>query len=209
MADPARRLTESMLREPLRARLSARPPVREREGRGRAAAVLVPLFERDGEVYVWLLRRPERMRTHSGQVAFPGGKRDANDTSLLVTALREAKEEVGIDPRDVDVLGQLDDYFTITSYTIAPFVGWVDATYVPVPSPDEVARVFAAPLATFLSVPADIMPSGRGVVRLLRALPRFRGWTVDGEFVWGATAAIARGLGAIVREVLAGSLSTD
>jgi hypothetical protein len=145
------------------------------------------------------------MRTHGGQVAFPGGKRDASDSSLLVTALREAKEEIGIDPRDVDVLGQLDDYFTVTSYTVTPFVGWVDAAYVPIASPHEVARVFAVPLATFLSPPSDTMPDGTGpgIVRLLRALPRFRGWVVDGEFVWGATAAVAQGLAARVREAIA------
>jgi 8-oxo-dGTP pyrophosphatase MutT (NUDIX family) len=178
--------TEATLREPLRRRLAGRAPSKLPKG-GTAAAVLVTLFERDGEVHVWLARRPKTMRSHAGQVAFPGGKSDRDDGSLLVTALRETHEELGIEPERVDVLGALDDVFTITGFTISPWVGWVGADVEPTANPSEVARVFAAPLRAFLEEPTGVLP--------------FRGWTVDGELVWGATAAIVRGFVAIVSEL--------
>jgi 8-oxo-dGTP pyrophosphatase MutT (NUDIX family) len=152
-----------------------------------AAGVLLPLFERHGEAHVWLARRPTSMRSHAGQVAFPGGKREPTDDSLLTTALREAEEELGIAPRHVDVLGALDDLLTITGFTVSPWVGWLDPGAVIVPNANEVARAFAVPLRSFLGPPSGVLP--------------WRGWTVDGELVWGATAAIVRGFMAVVREL--------
>ena len=180
-------LTEATLREPLRVHLAGRTSVRAPKGAGKASAVLVPLFERDRDVHVWLLRRAQALRQHSGQVAFPGGKRDPEDDSLLTTALREAHEEVGFGPRDVDVIGQLDDLVTITGFTITPFVAWVRGDLTPRPNGAEVARVFAAPVAKFFESPTGEFPRV--------------GYRIDGELVWGATAAIARGLGAIIREI--------
>ncbi|HEX3345257.1 MAG TPA: CoA pyrophosphatase [Polyangiaceae bacterium] len=179
-------LTEATLREPLRRALAARG-TRVPSGAGTAAAVLVPLFERDGEAHVWLALRPTSMRSHAGQVAFPGGKHDATDATLLDTALRETHEELGIPRESVDVLGALDGVVTITGFTISPWVGWLAPGVDVVPNADEVARVFAAPLRAFLEEPAGAMP--------------WRGWTVDGELVWGATAAIVRGFVAILREL--------
>jgi len=181
------RLTEATLREPLRRTLADRrarkiPPVATTP-----AAVLLPLFERDGEAHVWLVRRPTTMRSHAGQVAFPGGKSDAADQSLLDTALREADEELGIPRARVDVLGALDDMLTITGYVISPFVGWIPHDIEPRPNPSEVARAFTAPLHAFLEPPSGVLP--------------WRGWTVDGELVWGATAAIVRGFVGILREL--------
>jgi len=185
------RLTESTLREPLRVALAARSARSVPAGGWTAAAVLVPLFERDGEAHVWLARRPASMRSHAGQVAFPGGKRDAADASLLETALREAHEELGIPRASVDVLGALDGIVTITGFTVSPWVGWLPADVALTPSPAEVARVFAAPLKAFLEEPSGMFPK--------------RGWTVDGELVWGATASILRGFVAILRELGAGA----
>jgi 8-oxo-dGTP pyrophosphatase MutT (NUDIX family) len=181
------RLAESTLRDPLRRALAARSPRKAHAGAGTAAAVLVPLFDREGEAHVWLARRPTSMRSHAGQVAFPGGKNDAADQSLLDTALREAHEELGIAPASVDVLGALDDAATITGFTISPWVGWLAPDVEVRPNPSEVARAFAVPLRTFFEAPSGIPP--------------WRGWTVDGELVWGATAAIVRGFIAILREL--------
>jgi len=181
------RLDESTLRDPLRRALAARSARKVPPGAGTAAAVLVPLFERDGEAHVWLARRPKSMRSHAGQVAFPGGKRDAADPSLLDTALRESHEELGIARASVDVLGALDDIFTITGFAVSPWVGWLAPDVELAPNPGEVARVFTAPLRAFLEEPKGIFP--------------WRGWTVDGELVWGATAAIVRGFVAILREL--------
>jgi 8-oxo-dGTP pyrophosphatase MutT (NUDIX family) len=185
------RLDEATLREPLRSALAARGARRLPPGTRTAAAVLIPLFVRDGEVRVWLVRRPESMRSHAGQVAFPGGKSDPADTSLRATALREAEEELGIRPAGVDVLGALDDYPTITGFTVTPWVGWLVEDAPVRPSPAEVARAFAPPLREFFVPPAGVLP--------------WRGWTVDGELVWGATAAMLRAFVAIVRELGPGS----
>ena len=186
-AHPAPRLDEATLREPLRRALAARKTRTLPPGSRTAAAVLVPLFERDGEVRVWLVRRPETMRSHGGQVAFPGGKSDPADGCLRTTALREAEEELGIGPSSVDVLGPLDDYPTITGFTVTPWVAWLPEDVPIKPNPSEVARAFAAPLREFFAPPAGILP--------------WRGWTVDDELVWGATAAILGALVSIVRDL--------
>jgi 8-oxo-dGTP pyrophosphatase MutT (NUDIX family) len=186
---PSLRLTEDALREPLRRVLAARTPKRIPHEIGTAAAVLVPLFEKGGETHVWLVRRPTTMRSHSGQVAFPGGKQDPADASLLATALRETHEEVGLAAAQLDVLGALDDYVTITRFVVTPFVAWVAPGALIVPNASEVARAFAAPLRTFFDEPTGTFP--------------FKGYDVDGERVWGATAAMLRGLVSVVRECVA------
>jgi 8-oxo-dGTP pyrophosphatase MutT (NUDIX family) len=183
-------LGEAVLREPLRRALASREPRRLPVGRTTAAAVLVPLFEKDAEAHLWLVRRPKSMRSHAGQVAFPGGKRDPADDSLTATALREAHEELGIERARVDVLGSLDDYLTITGFTITPCVGWLDPNLPIEPNPNEVERAFAVPLRSFLEPASGVLP--------------LRGWTVDGEFVWGATAAIVRAFMNVVRALSAG-----
>jgi 8-oxo-dGTP pyrophosphatase MutT (NUDIX family) len=184
----APQLTEELVREPLRRLLTMRP-ARPTDGfPGTAAAVLVPLFLHGDDVHVWFVRRPAAMRSHAGQVAFPGGKRDPSDGSLRDTALREAFEEVGILPEKVDLLGPLDAFPTLTGYVIAPFVGWLPADFVPVPSPAEVDRVFSAPLARFVERPS-FAPT---------VITR-TGYHVDGELIWGATAAVAGSLGTLIR----------
>ena len=169
-------LTEAVVRERLRRLLAARPPARLAIGATTAAAVLLPLFERDGETCIWLVRRPTSMRSHAGQVAFPGGKSDARDESLLVTALRETEEELGIARTEVDVLGALDDILTVTGFTITPWIGWLSPGARVCPNEGEVARAFAPPIRAFMGAPSGAPPRG--------------GWTVDGEIVWGATAAL-------------------
>jgi len=183
-------LGEATLREPLRRALASREPRRLPVGKTTAAAVLVPLFEKDDETHLWLVRRPKSMRSHAGQVAFPGGKSDPADDSLMETALREAHEELGIARVSVDVLGTLDDYLTITGFTISPCVGWLAPGVRIHPNPSEVERAFAVPLRSFLEPPSGVLP--------------WRGWTVDGELVWGATAAIVRSFTAIVRALALG-----
>jgi len=180
-----RGLDEAALREPLRAFFATREPKRMRGGR--PAAVLVPLVERDDGAHLWLLRRPDAMRSHAGQVAFPGGKTDPTDESPRETALREAREELGIEAARVDVLGQLDDYVTITSFVITPIVAWVPPDMPMTPNPSEVARVFTMPLARFFEPKSGIFPR--------------RGWTYDGELVWGATAAMIGGLLDVIRAI--------
>lgn len=187
---PPFRFDEATLRRGLRPFLEERKRSVAPHGIGKASAVLAPLFERGGEAHVVLVRRAQGMRDHSGQVAFPGGKRDPEDESLLATALREAEEEIGLPAAEVDVLGALDDLPTITGFVITPYVGWIRADLVLTPNAAEVARVFSAPLRTFLDPPTGVFP------RI--------GWRIDGELLWGATAAIVSGLVAVAREIAAG-----
>ncbi len=114
----------------------------------REAAVLVPLLERKGDLSVVYIRRSDHVESHRGQVAFPGGRVDPADRTLLDTALREAREEVGLEPEWVDVLGGFSTMSTLTSaMAVAPFVGLVTREVTFTPDPIEVAEVFEVPLA--------------------------------------------------------------
>ena len=92
----------------------------------RRAAVLLPLFEQDGELAIAFIRRATTLRSHSGEIAFPGGSVDSTDTSTVMTALREAQEEIGLDPTSVEVLGVLTPVFTVVSnFLITPVVAFL------------------------------------------------------------------------------------
>jgi 8-oxo-dGTP pyrophosphatase MutT (NUDIX family) len=120
---------------------------------GRAAAVLVPVFERDGEARLVLTKRPETMPNHKGEIAFPGGKVDpASDTSPEDAALREAEEEIGLDRRTVEVVGALHPMGTVLGmFSIEPFVGLIEGHPELTPHEWEVASVFDVSLAELLS----------------------------------------------------------
>jgi 8-oxo-dGTP pyrophosphatase MutT (NUDIX family) len=152
------------------------------------ASVLLALFTPRPEAapHVWLVRRSEGMRTHRGQIALPGGKRELGDADFLATALRESHEEIGLLPADVDVLGVLDDRETSTGYLITPYVGWITRPFTPEPHAAEVARVFDVPLAVFADEPRRTRVPWQGTEREVLS------YEVAGEIVWGATAAILR-----------------
>lgn len=159
----------------------------------RPAAVLVPLMQRDDGVAVLLTRRPATMRRHAGQYAFPGGLRDEGDVDAVATALREAHEEVGIAPGDVDVLGVLDDRDTTTGYVITPVVGWIAHPYPYAPNPREVEYVTELPLRAFFA------PRRARTLTLPSHRRAALGWDIDGHFVWGATAWVLHELTARLR----------
>jgi 8-oxo-dGTP pyrophosphatase MutT (NUDIX family) len=179
------------LKERIRAALASHTPERKDAGTLTRASVLVPLFAEhaDGQAAVWLVRRSDGLRTHSGQVALPGGKRDVSDATPLATALREAEEEIGLDPQSVDVLGALDDHVSGTGFVISPYVGWISTPFEPKPLPGEVARAFAVPLSVFRGEPS--MLHLYDAQNTLRSVASFE---VGGETVWGITAAILRDL---------------
>jgi 8-oxo-dGTP pyrophosphatase MutT (NUDIX family) len=113
----------------------------------KAAAVLVPLLRREGELHVLYTRRSDRLASHRGEVAFPGGRFDRRDPHLLAAALRETYEEVGIEPQAVDVLGSFEGRRThSTNIMVTPFVGMVRGTPELRPDPKEVAEIFEVPL---------------------------------------------------------------
>jgi 8-oxo-dGTP pyrophosphatase MutT (NUDIX family) len=112
----------------------------------RPAAVLMPLLEFQGHWHLLLTHRSEKMVEHRGQVAFPGGARERGDPDLSRTALREVQEEIGVDPKDVQLFGHLKDMPIITGYCVRPFVGQMPWPYPLKISPAEVESVFIVPL---------------------------------------------------------------
>ena len=152
------------------------------------AAVLVPLVEHDEGVTVLLTRRADTLRSHTGQVAFPGGRCDPGELPWE-TALREAQEEVGLDPGHVTIAGLSSGYQTRTGYDITPVVAFVRPGFSLTPSPDEVADVFETPFA-FLMDPDNherrFMEQAAGLRRYFYAM------TYEDRLIWGVTAGILR-----------------
>jgi 8-oxo-dGTP pyrophosphatase MutT (NUDIX family) len=148
--------------------------------------VLLTLLERPGGLTVLFTERAAHLKDHAGQISFPGGRIDDRETAVDA-ALREAHEEIGLDPADVEVLGALDDLLTGTGFLITPVVGYVaSGGFVAAPDPIEVASVFEVPL-DFICDPANIVETYRE-----RLGTRFRTYELrhDGYRIWGATAAI-------------------
>lgn len=183
----------------LRARF-ARPPAWQPEVRKEGqfvermpvqAAVLVPLVLRQ-ELTVLLTQRTQQLSTHSGQVAFPGGKKDPEDKDVIATALREAEEEVGLEAAQVEVLGSLPVYETGTAFSVTPVVALVQPDVALRPNPYEVADVFEVPLRFLLN------PANHQRHRL-----QWQGWEREWfsmpyddagreRYIWGATAGMLR-----------------
>ncbi len=161
----------------------------------KCAAVLVPLLRQDGDWHLLFTRRTDKVESHKGQVSFPGGACDDGETTPEQTALREAEEEIGIDPRAVRVLGRLNSMLTITSYQVTPIVGVIPWPTVFRPAQAEVARVFTMPL-TWLAE-----RSNRWEFNLLGhdySVIVYRPF--DGEILWGATARMTVDLLEIITE---------
>lgn len=160
----------------------------------REAGVLVP-FVRVGETWHLLfIRRPASERDyHSGQVAFAGGKREPDDPDLTTTALREAHEEIGVLPQDVQVLGQLGPHHSVSRFRIAPVVGAMPWPYNLIPSPQEVARAFTIPLQ-WLAQPEHHEIHYRQLGDIPEPVPVVYFQEYDHEMLWGATARITLSL---------------
>lgn len=152
----------------------------------RPAAVLVGLVDRGDGIQVLLTRRTEALRHHAGQISFPGGRIEGTDASPIAAALREAHEEVGLHPLDVEPLGYLDPFVTITGFHVFPVVARVAPSFSPVIDPSEVAEAFEAPF-DFLMAPdnerrfeVDYRGGKRTLVEFL----------FNEHRIWGATAAM-------------------
>jgi len=152
-------------------------------GAPKCAAVLIPLLRQDDEWHLLYTRRTEQVESHKGQVSFPGGACDDGEVTPEETALREAEEEIGIEPNQVRVLGWLNPMLTITSYRVTPVVGVIPWPTVFKPAQAEVARVFTMPLAWLAERSNrwefNLPGRGQGVIVY---------HPFDGEILWGATA---------------------
>ena len=165
------------------------PDLASLAARARPAAVLLPIVNRPRGLTVLLTLRASDLRAHSGQVAFPGGKIDPGETPLDA-ALREAREEIGLEKRFVEPLGWLDPYFTGTGFRVAPLVALVEPSFALRINEPEVDEVFETPFA-FLMNPANHRldeRDWRGRRRQFYAIPH------EGRYIWGATAGILRNL---------------
>jgi 8-oxo-dGTP pyrophosphatase MutT (NUDIX family) len=156
----------------------------------RDAAVLVPLVAHETGLTALLTLRTPDLAVHAGQIAFPGGKIDPSDKGPGAAALREAREEIGLDPDAVTVVGYLDRYLTGTGYRITPVIGRLAPDPMLALNPEEVQEAFEVPLA-FLMDPANHHRASRvlgGQERHFYEMP------FEGRYIWGITAGIIRGL---------------
>ncbi len=155
------------------------------------ASVLMPIVFREHGPTLLLTQRTAHLTDHAGQVSFPGGRVETEDSSIIETALRETEEEVGLDRRHVEVIGTLPDYITGTGYRVTPVVSIVQPPFDLLADPFEVAEIFEVPLAFLMNGmnhqrrTAEFPPMGR---RTFYAMPYER------FFIWGATAGMLRNL---------------
>jgi 8-oxo-dGTP pyrophosphatase MutT (NUDIX family) len=153
------------------------------------AAVLVPLYLDRGSLHAVFTKRRDDLSHHAGEISFPGGRQDFPEEELRLTALREAEEEIGLPPREVEIVGALPPVGTfVTNYKIHPFVGVIKPGHAWVPQPTEVEVILE------LSLP-DLI-AGHAMKRLVRKGVPFKTptYTVDGNLIWGATARIVEHL---------------
>ena len=158
----------------------------ERAAARRRASVLVPIVARPDELTMLLTRRTAHLKNHSGQIAFPGGGAEAGDASTEATALHEAREEIGLDPARVELLGRLSDYHTRTDYRVTPVVGLVAPPFELSLDAHEVDAAFEVPLS-FLLDPANHLRHQREFQG--RMVP-FYAIPYRDHYIWGATAGM-------------------
>lgn len=195
----SRRLAGVPTRDDLARRLADHPPLeqlmtadeRERQHENalkplKPAAVLLLVVNHRADPAVVFTQRTAHLADHAGQISFPGGRVDPGDETPEGTALREAREEIGLAPEAVQILGRLPDYRTSTGFRVTPVVGWAEPPLAYQPDPHEVADVFEVPLAFLLDARNHRYESAfyKGRLRNYWAMP------FGERFIWGATAGM-------------------
>jgi 8-oxo-dGTP pyrophosphatase MutT (NUDIX family) len=152
------------------------------------AAVLVPLFQKDGDCHLLFTKRSEEVKYHKGEISFPGGVVDEEDRELIHTALREAREEIGLKESDVQIIGVLDDIVTITEFIVTPIVGFFPYPYPFKVSEVEIAELIEVPLASLLKKDCfserEIFRGGEREI--------VYAYQYGKHIIWGATARILK-----------------
>ena len=198
---PAERLDAAWLRQRLARPLAWEPELPEdllfRLGTLRRASVLIPLVRRPEGLTVLLTQRTAHLSAHAGQVSFPGGSAEAEDSSPIETALRESEEEIGLQRRHVEIIGVLPDHATASKFLVTPVVGLVTPPFALRADPGEVAEIFEVPLAFLMDGMnhqriSFELPDGGGR-RSFYSMPYGR------FFIWGATAGMLRNLFHLLR----------
>lgn len=165
----------------------------------RQGSVLILLYPEKNQLYLPFMERPVYKGHHSGQISFPGGKREPEDPDPIFTALREAEEEIGVDPQKVEILGTLTElYIPPSNYQVLPVVGWTPSRPEFVPDPVEVATIIEAPLAE-LRQKGSIRQTQRLLSNGLRLQTPF--YDVQQHEVWGATAMMLSEFLEVVRRM--------
>lgn len=168
--------------------------IEDTSGKYVPASVLILLFESDIGLEVVLTKRTTTLKTHKGQIAFPGGAVDKTDTSKTVTALRESFEEIGTDSNQIEILGILDEIITISDFIVTPVVGFSATRLGFTPNEHEIEKIFSVPLH-FLFSPQQVRIEEwvrNGISRKVYF------WNYDGETIWGLTGEIIRNFGETV-----------
>jgi len=163
----------------------------------RKAAVLVPIVGTNEELFIPLMKRTDTGGLHSGQISFPGGKREIGDKNAVETALRETKEEYGWDPRSVNVLGCLDDELTPTGYVVRPVIAHVPKAMEYQPDDKEVASIFHLPMEFLLDHKNECRLEPVSYEGRLYKIFEYR---YDGHRIWGLTARILNKIARIARK---------
>jgi 8-oxo-dGTP pyrophosphatase MutT (NUDIX family) len=152
----------------------------------RAAAVLIALIERANGWQIVLTRRTEALKHHAGQISFPGGRMEAEDADPVITALREAHEEIGLHPEHVNAIGYLDSFLTVTGFHVYPVVATISSNFIAKADPGEVDEVFEVPL-NFLLNAKNVRSFEVEYRGKLRSILEFQ---YQQYRIWGATASM-------------------
>jgi 8-oxo-dGTP pyrophosphatase MutT (NUDIX family) len=164
-----------------------------------SSAVLIPIYQKDGQYHIIFIKRTTTVKTHKGQISFPGGMRDTLDKTLLDTALRESLEEIGLRKEDIQVLGELDDEVTTTSnFTVTPFVALIPWPYRFTPNKAEVDKLIEVPISALME--KDCLKPDTEVLNG-KKVDSFA-YHYRGTVIWGATARILNKLLDIISRVI-------
>lgn len=160
------------------------------QGTLRQASVLIPLIHSTNGLEIVFTKRAEHLKHHPGQISFPGGKVEEHDANVVCTALREAHEEIGLKPTDVDIVGKLNEHHTITGFNITPIVAFIPNDYPFIVDENEVTEIFTVPFKHFIDENnhLNVKIKRQGIKHNIYFMPYLK------YNIWGVTAAILKDL---------------